>query len=594
MLTETHINKLEQLDAPVLTFEGAEGYPVSVPVDIEVNGGSEASTLRVKDLPRIAQSIPAESSVNLLFNSIEALDAGGYGERRYLQVFGSLHGDIVEISRIEGWDEEELDFLSLVQQGIPRGSRYLREFNEELLRRTLQENKEALVITALDGSPMTRRTSYVIDDDNTMYFFGQFTEPSIRQLDLSPTVKMMLDPPEGLESAQGIEIEARASFVNDEAKKAELADRLAKHNPGIYTAMHQLKQTSRIVQLKPFRMTYGSRTELESIGIVENRPSLLSQLKTAATTRFKYWLYGVRAPFFTAALIPVFVGTAAAYYAGYGVDWWLFFLAVVGMLFIQAGANVSNDFFDHVTSNDEYNNLYSPVNGGSRFIQAGLATPAKLFVASSLFFVAGASIGLVLNAASPGNTILFLGLAGGLLAFFYTAGPLRLAYRGVGDFVIAIAFGPIPVLGAFYLQSETLELATAKVAFAAAVPVGILVALILFINSFQDYDADARAGKQTSIVLLGKKNAATMFAALLVFNYTWIVIMVVMSVLPWPVLISLLTAPLAWKMINSVRALYAKIYELLPVNFTQIATHLTVGLLITIGFVISAWAGVEV
>ncbi len=589
MLTKEIIQKLATLEKPVLTFHGEDGYPISVPVDYEVVEFNGKHTIKILNLPKIAQVVTADKKVSLLFNKVDELEQGGYGNRRYVQIYGYIKEGIVDIKEVKGWDENELDFLSLVQRAIPRGKKYLKDYNERLFHATLASNDTARLITSVDGIVQLREIQYIMDDDMNLYFLGQFPEPSIRQLDVNPNVKLLLTPPSEFGGIREVEVDARASFVKDKEQKEALIAKLAEKDPAVYTIVHQLAQTTRIVKLVPYRMKYGARTELETHEVLEKKPTLGGQIKQAIGTRIKYWLFASRAPFFTASAIPVIVGSVAAFYATHAFNWGIFLWTFLGILLIHAGANIINDYYDHTSSNDEYNILGSPFNGGSRFIQSGLASPAKILISGTLLLLAGGVIGLYLDTIYPGHTILIIGLIGGFLAFFYTAPPFRFAYHGLGDIVIAITFGPLPVLGAFYLQTGTLSFELSKYAWAASVPIGVLVALILYVNSFQDMDADELAGKRTSIVRLGKKTASKLYPWLLGFVYAWIVIMVALSVLPWAVLLAFATLPLAIKASKGIQNLYAKIYDLLPVNVTTIGIHFLVGILMAVGFVIGSY-----
>ncbi len=457
MLTEEIIRKLATLEKPVLTFHGEDGYPISVPVDYEVINIGKNKTIKIVNLPKIAQVLTPDKKVSLLFNKVDELEQGGYGNRRYVHIYGYINEGILDIKEIRGWDENELDFLSLIQRAIPRGKKYLKDYNEKLFNATLTSNDRAKLITSVDGIVQLREIQYIVDEDMNMYFLGQFPEPSIRQLDVNPNVKLLLTPPSEFRGIHEVEIDANASFVKDKSKKEELIAKLAEKDPAVYTIVHQLAQTTRIVKIVPYRMKYGAKTELETYEVPDKKPTLGSQIKQAIGTRMKYWLFASRAPFFTASIVPILVGSVAAFYATRTFDWGIFFLTLLGILLIHAGANIVNDYYDHTSSNDEYNILGSPFNGGSRFIQSGLASPAKILISGTFLLLSGGAIGLYLDTIYPGHTILIIGLIGGFLAFFYTAPPFRFAYHGLGDFVIAITFGPLPVLGAFYLQTGTLS-----------------------------------------------------------------------------------------------------------------------------------------
>lgn len=119
----------------------------------------------------------------------------------------------------------------------------------------------------------------------------------------------------------------------------------------------------------------------------------------------------------------------------------------------------------------------------------------------------------------------------------------------------------------------------------ASIPVGILIALVLYINEFPDYDADKLVHKQTIIVILGKEKAIKLFHALLGLVYVYILVCITLNIFPLFTLIILLTLPLALKAYFISRKNFQKIYELIPANALTISLHLTIGLLLSVSFV---------
>jgi len=91
------------------------------------------------------------------------------------------------------------------------------------------------------------------------------------------------------------------------------------------------------------------------------------------------WLKELRAPFFTASVIPILLGAAVAWSKGFPFSWGLFILTLLGGVLLHAGANVSNDYYDHKSGTDDINvEFVNPFTGGSRMIQKGLMTPRQV------------------------------------------------------------------------------------------------------------------------------------------------------------------------------------------------------------------------
>jgi len=293
----------------------------------------------------------------------------------------------------------------------------------------------------------------------------------------------------------------------------------------------------------------------------------------------KKWLVAIRVPFFTASVAPAVVGVAVAFYEGYAVNWWHAALTLVGLVALHGGTNLANDYFDHRTRDDWVNLTPTPFSGGSRVIQDGVISPRAMFVYSLACFAVGIACGLYLWRVTPGNVVLWLGLAGVASGFLYTATPVAIGYRGVGELFVGLNFGPLAVLGAHYVQAGRLSPA----ALMASVPVGLLIAAVLYINEFPDYEADRQVNKKTLIVLLGPKRARYGYIIIIALTYAVVAAFVAFGGLPAWALLSLLTLPLAVKAVTVLMRRYAEPYKLLPANALTIIVHFATGILLAVG-----------
>ncbi|MDQ7779268.1 MAG: 1,4-dihydroxy-2-naphthoate octaprenyltransferase [Planctomycetota bacterium] len=292
------------------------------------------------------------------------------------------------------------------------------------------------------------------------------------------------------------------------------------------------------------------------------------------------WLRAMRLPFLTATIVPVLLGGAIAYYQGVPFRGFEFALTLVGLACIHLGLNLGNDYFDHTSGNDEGNLTPTPFSGGSRVIQEKLIPPRAILCASLFFFALGGGIGMVLNHLTPGNVILYVGLAGSAIAYLYTASPVRIGYiGGLGEPVCGLGFGPLAVLGAYFVQAHRFDLAPAIL----SIPVGVLIAEVLLINEFPDFDADGKVKKRTLVVLLGKKRSVAVYVALLAVPYAVVVAAIAANLAPVHTLVTWLTLPLAVYAGKVALKQYDRIQELLPANKSTIALHLSFGLLLSGG-----------
>jgi 1,4-dihydroxy-2-naphthoate octaprenyltransferase len=296
--------------------------------------------------------------------------------------------------------------------------------------------------------------------------------------------------------------------------------------------------------------------------------------------QLRIWLAALRPVSFTASIIPVLVGTAVAadreFHAG------LFVLALIGSVAIHAGTNLVNDYFDHVKGTDNEESL-----GQSGVIQRGLLSARAVLIGGIVAFAVGAGVGLVIT-AMVGWPVLALGVASVLAGYFYTASPFSLAYRGLGEVVVFVFMGPVIVIGSYYVQTQSWDWAP----FVASLPIGLLVAAILHANNVRDIENDRRNNKWTLAALAGRPLADYEYVALMLGGYAVVVAMTLAGGAPWPVLITLLTLPLALRLV----AFEARQTSPRALNLVLAQTaglHMLFGALLAFGFALAVWIGVS-
>jgi len=299
--------------------------------------------------------------------------------------------------------------------------------------------------------------------------------------------------------------------------------------------------------------------------------------------RLRLWLKAIRAPFFTATVTSGILGSVCAWRDTGSFNRFYFFLTVLGIIAVNAGTNLINDYFDHTSGLDEKNVNYNRFTGGSRVIQDGRLIPRKIFTAGIICFCLAVLIGLYLNRELDGNVILFIGIAGIFFGYFYTAEPLRIGYTPLGEMVTGLCCGPLIILGSYYVQAQVLSFPV----FWISVPVGILVALILLINEFPDYYADRTVNKKTLVVLLGRKKAFGVYRFFFFLSYLMVIAGVLLGLIPVFTLSVLITLPLALKTVRMAGENCNEIIKLLPANEMTIKIHLFFGFLLIISYTVN-------
>ena len=294
----------------------------------------------------------------------------------------------------------------------------------------------------------------------------------------------------------------------------------------------------------------------------------------------RVWFAALRPISFTASVIPVLVGTAIA--ATDEFHPWLFALALAGSVAIHAGTNLVNDYFDHVKGTDNEDSL-----GQSGVIQRGLLSARSVLAGGIVAFLAGAAIGLVITAYA-GWPVLALGVASVAAGYFYTASPFSLAYRGLGEAVVFVFMGPVIVIGAYYVQTGTWD----WLPFVASLPIGLLVAAILHANNIRDIENDRRNNKWTLAALAGRPIADYEFVVLMLGGYAVVVAMTLLGTAPWPILITLLTLPIAFGIVQA--ETQARSPRRLNLVLARTAgLHMIFGSLLALGFAVAVWTGMS-
>jgi 1,4-dihydroxy-2-naphthoate octaprenyltransferase len=297
-----------------------------------------------------------------------------------------------------------------------------------------------------------------------------------------------------------------------------------------------------------------------------------------------FWLAlrTTRLPFLSATAVPVLLGIAIAASHGF-FTWWTALLTLIGASLAHLAANVSNDVFDTLSGADDANVNPTQYSGGSRVAIYDLVTVRQLSMLSAALFAAAAAIGLLLVWMTGSLTLLGIGLAGILIGIAYTAPPIKLVHRGLGEIAVAIAFGPILVLGAYVVQAGSLSWEAAV----ASVPMGILVALILYVNEVPDRVGDASVGKRTLPARWAPETVRLGYLLAALGAFAVIVAGAAAGLLPWPTLIALAAVPLALRVHTGIGVHYNSPYTLMAVMGTNIKLHLAVGGLLLAAYLVT-------
>lgn len=459
---------------------------------------------------------------------------------------------------------------------------------------------------------------YYANDGTDIYFFTFNPSRKAVQLSVNPKVQCVIRP-DGEDGIKELQIDGYAHKITDKDEANKAREAILNVTEAFSDFMHDefLIQNDVVgyYKIKPTVIKYVdffAEEKFEWMELPENRPSFISEVKSNITNTLKYWAAVVRAPFLTATIAPILLGSAIAYKQFGSFDWGIFWLVMFGGIFAQIGTNNINDYFDHRSRNDEMNKLASPFNGGSRSIQSGLITPTNMLLLSIGFFSATFFIGLEMNNqffnGDWNSPLMYLGYLGLFLGIMYT-GFLKLAYNGLGDLAVFIGFGPLMVYGAAFMQNQAVaptQTIDPVATLLYSVPVGIFIALVLFINCFQDYNADKAANKNSWVVKLAgpsdKANYRKPFAVwrnLMIISFLLICAasfyagnyFTLIALLPLAIFNFANKKGMSWltEWEKEDANLQQLPYELLIVNVSTIGIHFLTGILLTIGVLLSIW-----
>ena len=298
------------------------------------------------------------------------------------------------------------------------------------------------------------------------------------------------------------------------------------------------------------------------------------------------WLVLTRACVFQMSLTSGLIGGLLALSVG-PINWLYFALAVIGLVIAHAANNLSNDFFDLQEGLDtkEYPRaLYAP-----HPVLSGLTTQGKLRTAFLTLTVIDAIIALFL-ATVRGPLVLGFAAAGLFISLFYTAPPLKLKYRGLGELGVFLVWGPLMIGGTYFIAAGNLP----AWVWAACVPYALAVTTVIMGKHLDKFPYDQPRGVRTLAVLLGEPATNRLIRGLMVLFYVVCVALVLAGVLSVWVLLVLASLP----RLRSVWRIYLQPkpkappenYAVWPLWFVSWAFHWTklAGTLFVFGVILGA------
>ena len=218
------------------------------------------------------------------------------------------------------------------------------------------------------------------------------------------------------------------------------------------------------------------------------------------TSKLKLWLEGARLRTLPLAIAPVLIGAGAAD-SVQAFDLNRTLLAAAVALFLQIGVNYANDYSDGIRGTDD--DRVGPLRlTGSKSVR-----PEAVKFAAFAFFGLAALSGLAIVLITSMWWLIGVGLAAIIAAWFYTGGKSPYGYAGLGELAVFIFFGLVATIGTTFIQVGFIEFNAVLGGIAA----GLFASAVLMVNNIRDIETDAKAGKNTLAVRMGKKAASYLF-----------------------------------------------------------------------------------
>jgi 1,4-dihydroxy-2-naphthoate octaprenyltransferase len=225
------------------------------------------------------------------------------------------------------------------------------------------------------------------------------------------------------------------------------------------------------------------------------------------------WIGAARLRTLPLAVSPVVIGTGAAILVGDVFHWALALACLVVAVALQIGVNFANDYSDGIRGTDAHR------VGPARLTASGRVKPRSVLIAAFVFFGIAALAGLAITVRTQQWWFLLVGLACVVAAWFYTGGRRPYGYNALGEVFVFVFFGLVATLGTTWVQVRTLP----QEAWFGAIGAGLLACAVLLANNLRDIEQDARVGKRTLTVVIGRRGTQVLYTVfvLMAFATSW-------------------------------------------------------------------------
>jgi len=275
--------------------------------------------------------------------------------------------------------------------------------------------------------------------------------------------------------------------------------------------------------------------------------------------RYRFFLF--------AGLLPYFLGQAVAINIQGKLNWLHFWLGFAGIFLVLVAVELFNEYFDAKEGGDRIFSQQQP-EIPPWFYKLGILALGLAFI-----------IGFYLTLKTDWLVLLF-SFFGFFGAYFYVGPPIRWAYRGFGELVIALCYGPFMLLGSYYIQTQRIDF----VPFFVSVISGLSVFCLAVLNEIPDYYQDMLVGKRNLVVRLGKQRAILLLKLGLASVFALLISGVVFKIIPAIAIAAIVTLPWILKSIKNAEKNYDNPKAFRFAVNSVVVTHIVITLFLGISF----------
>jgi len=292
---------------------------------------------------------------------------------------------------------------------------------------------------------------------------------------------------------------------------------------------------------------------------------------------WRVWWRLTRPHTLTAAFVPVCIGTVLALHET-AIHISLFIAMLIASLLIQAATNMFNEYYDYKRGLDSPES----VGIGGAIVREGIHPKTVLYLAVALFAVA-----TLIGAYICMNSSWWLALIGSICmaaGYFYTGGPVPIAYTPFGELAAGFFMGLVIILISFFIQTGEVT----KTAILIAIPIAILVGAILLANNIRDLDRDKEKGRKTLAILVGRNNAIRILAGMFAVSFIWMTVLAFSHIVSFWTMLVFFSVP---KAVAAAKGFIGKTkpIEMMPAMKATAQTNTQFGFLLAVGLLISHW-----